>query len=239
MVVGGFAELGEDGAVYNSAAVFGPAGLLAVYRKTHLWDREKLCFAPGSRAGACRRDAVRPDRRGGLLRPLLPGAHARARSRRRRSDRRPGEPPALPAPGGRAAGGDRARPGDRAREQGLGRGLRPRRAGARRRVDGRELHRRPGRLARGRPGRRLRRGDPRTRTATSLWRGRRRGASGTTSSATCGRSSTRPRGPRATPRVSPPRASAARAGRPPPAPPEPRDRGRARARGPARARRPP
>jgi len=47
VVVGGFAELGEDGGVYNSAAVFGPAGLLAVYRKTHLWDREKLCFEPG------------------------------------------------------------------------------------------------------------------------------------------------------------------------------------------------
>lgn len=47
VVVGGFAELGEDGGVYNSAAVFGPDGLLAVYRKTHLWDREKLCFEPG------------------------------------------------------------------------------------------------------------------------------------------------------------------------------------------------
>jgi 5-aminopentanamidase len=47
VVVGGFAELGADGAVYNSAVMFGPAGLLAVYRKTHLWDREKLCFEPG------------------------------------------------------------------------------------------------------------------------------------------------------------------------------------------------
>jgi predicted amidohydrolase len=50
VVVGGFAELGEDGAVYNSAAVFGPGGLAAVYRKTHLWDREKLCFEPGAEA---------------------------------------------------------------------------------------------------------------------------------------------------------------------------------------------
>jgi predicted amidohydrolase len=48
VVVGGFAELGEDGALYNSTAVFGPDGLLAVYRKTHLWDREKLCFEPGA-----------------------------------------------------------------------------------------------------------------------------------------------------------------------------------------------
>jgi 5-aminopentanamidase len=48
IVVGGFAELGDDGLVYNSAAVIGPAGLLAIYRKGHLWDREKLCFQPGS-----------------------------------------------------------------------------------------------------------------------------------------------------------------------------------------------
>jgi predicted amidohydrolase len=48
VIVGGFAELGDDGALYNSAAVVGPDGLLAVYRKTHLWDREKLWFTPGS-----------------------------------------------------------------------------------------------------------------------------------------------------------------------------------------------
>jgi predicted amidohydrolase len=48
VVVGGFAEIGEDGLVYNSAAVVGPQGTLAVYRKAHLWDREKLCFEPGA-----------------------------------------------------------------------------------------------------------------------------------------------------------------------------------------------
>lgn len=48
VIVGGFAELGEDGELYNSAAVVGPDGVLAVYRKTHLWDREKLWFTPGS-----------------------------------------------------------------------------------------------------------------------------------------------------------------------------------------------
>ena len=48
VVIGGFAELGDDGSLYNSAAVVGPDGLLAVYRKTHLWDREKLWFTPGS-----------------------------------------------------------------------------------------------------------------------------------------------------------------------------------------------
>ena len=48
IVVGGFCELGEDGLVYNSAAFAGPAGVLAVYRKAHLWDAEKLVFTPGA-----------------------------------------------------------------------------------------------------------------------------------------------------------------------------------------------
>ena len=47
IVAGGFAERGEDGRTYNSAAVFDPTGLRAVYRKLHLWDREKLWFAAG------------------------------------------------------------------------------------------------------------------------------------------------------------------------------------------------
>jgi 5-aminopentanamidase len=50
IVVGGFAERGEDGRTYNSAAVFDPTGLRAVYRKLHLWDREKLWFAPGEQS---------------------------------------------------------------------------------------------------------------------------------------------------------------------------------------------
>lgn len=48
VVVGGFAELGDDGRIYNSAAVVDGSGVRAVYRKTHLWDREKLFFTPGS-----------------------------------------------------------------------------------------------------------------------------------------------------------------------------------------------
>ena len=47
VVIGGFAERAADGVTYNSAAVIGPDGLLGVYRKCHLWDREKLWFAPG------------------------------------------------------------------------------------------------------------------------------------------------------------------------------------------------
>ena len=50
VVVGGFAELGEDGELYNSAAVVDGSGVRAVYRKTHLWDREKLVFRPGDAA---------------------------------------------------------------------------------------------------------------------------------------------------------------------------------------------
>jgi len=48
VVVGGFTEQGDDGLVYNSAAVVDATGVLAVYRKTHLWDKEKLIFTPGA-----------------------------------------------------------------------------------------------------------------------------------------------------------------------------------------------
>jgi predicted amidohydrolase len=47
IIAGGFAERGEEGQTYNSAAVIDESGLRAVYRKLHLWDREKLWFAPG------------------------------------------------------------------------------------------------------------------------------------------------------------------------------------------------
>ena len=48
VVIGGFAELGADGRVYNSAAVVDASGVRAVYRKLHLWDLEKTFFTPGS-----------------------------------------------------------------------------------------------------------------------------------------------------------------------------------------------
>jgi 5-aminopentanamidase len=47
LVVGGFCERGADGRLYNSAAVVDASGVRAVYRKTHLWDRERLIFTPG------------------------------------------------------------------------------------------------------------------------------------------------------------------------------------------------
>jgi 5-aminopentanamidase len=46
-VAGGFCELGDDGRLYNSAALVGGDGVLAVYRKAHLWDAENLVFTPG------------------------------------------------------------------------------------------------------------------------------------------------------------------------------------------------
>lgn len=44
----GFAEQ-EGGKFYNSAALLGPAGPVALYRKVHLFFREKLLFTPGDR----------------------------------------------------------------------------------------------------------------------------------------------------------------------------------------------
>jgi predicted amidohydrolase len=52
VIVGGFCELGDDGRLYNSAAVVDASGTRAVYRKAHLWDAEKLVFTPGDAAPA-------------------------------------------------------------------------------------------------------------------------------------------------------------------------------------------
>jgi predicted amidohydrolase len=45
-IVGGFCERAGD-ALYNSAAIVGPGGLLSVYRKNHLWGAEALFFERG------------------------------------------------------------------------------------------------------------------------------------------------------------------------------------------------
>ncbi len=45
-IVYGFAE--KNGYIYNSAALVGSEGLLGVYRKVHLFDREKLLFKMGN-----------------------------------------------------------------------------------------------------------------------------------------------------------------------------------------------
>jgi len=48
VIAGGFCEL-HEGRLYNAAMLVGPGGLLAHYRKLHLFDREKLVFTPGDR----------------------------------------------------------------------------------------------------------------------------------------------------------------------------------------------
>ncbi|HET9970880.1 MAG TPA: nitrilase-related carbon-nitrogen hydrolase [Streptosporangiaceae bacterium] len=50
VIVGGFCELGDDGRLYNSAAIVDASGIRVVYRKAHLWDTEKLVFTPGDAA---------------------------------------------------------------------------------------------------------------------------------------------------------------------------------------------
>ncbi len=47
LVVGGFCERGMDGEIYNSAAAVDRSGIVAVYRKTHLWGAEGTIFRPG------------------------------------------------------------------------------------------------------------------------------------------------------------------------------------------------
>jgi len=46
-VCGGLAEI-DDGRLYNCAVLVGPEGFIGRYRKTHLWDEEKLFFEPGN-----------------------------------------------------------------------------------------------------------------------------------------------------------------------------------------------
>ena len=47
VIVGGFCELGPDGRLFNSAALVDASGTRVVYRKAHLWDKEKQVFTPG------------------------------------------------------------------------------------------------------------------------------------------------------------------------------------------------
>lgn len=47
LVIGGFCELGDDGQLYNSSALVDSDGVIAVYRKLHLWGDEPRWFTPG------------------------------------------------------------------------------------------------------------------------------------------------------------------------------------------------
>ena len=49
VLVAGFCERSGE-TLFNSAAVVDPSGLRAVYRKAHLWDRERLIFTAGDAA---------------------------------------------------------------------------------------------------------------------------------------------------------------------------------------------
>lgn len=50
VIVGGFCELAGSDAVHNSAVLIDASGVRAVYRKAHLWDRERLIFDAGDAA---------------------------------------------------------------------------------------------------------------------------------------------------------------------------------------------
>jgi predicted amidohydrolase len=48
-IVAGVCEDGGQGRLFNTAVILDRTGVLASYRKAHLWDREKLVFTPGDR----------------------------------------------------------------------------------------------------------------------------------------------------------------------------------------------
>ena len=47
LVIGGFCELASDGSLFNSSALVDGDGVIAVYRKVHLWGEEQQWFIPG------------------------------------------------------------------------------------------------------------------------------------------------------------------------------------------------
>jgi len=47
-IVLGFPEMGTDGNIYNSSILITPEGEQTIYRKTHLFYKEKLFFTPGN-----------------------------------------------------------------------------------------------------------------------------------------------------------------------------------------------
>ena len=50
VIVGGFCERDDQGRPRNSAVIVDAGGVRAIYRKVHLWDRERLIFIPGDEA---------------------------------------------------------------------------------------------------------------------------------------------------------------------------------------------
>ena len=100
-VVAGICEC-HRGEVYNSAIWVGPGGVGGVYRKVHLFDREKLFFRPGRKPWPVFRIGDRTDRSSHLLRLAFSGGGPLAGAGGRRSSGPPIEPGAAPMPGGHA-----------------------------------------------------------------------------------------------------------------------------------------
>jgi predicted amidohydrolase len=48
IIVGGIAELGDKGQVFNSAVIVGPEGYIGCYRKIHLFGKERRLFSQGN-----------------------------------------------------------------------------------------------------------------------------------------------------------------------------------------------
>ena len=169
VLVAGFCEVSGLDLPYNSAVVVDHGRVLAVYRKTHLWDFENELFTPGDVLPPVVADLGRRRRPADLLRPRLPGGAAQRRPARRPAHRlagqlarlrQPRHPPARGVEGDGRRGdqprrGRRRRPGRRGTGPALGRrqrdlrprGLPRRRAGVRGR-DGPGRRRRPRRHAR-------------------------------------------------------------------------------------------
>ena len=78
VLVAGFCEVSGLAKPYNSAVVVDHGEVLAVYRKTHLWDFERELFTPGDVLPPVVADLGRRRRPADLLRPRLPRGAALA-----------------------------------------------------------------------------------------------------------------------------------------------------------------
>ena len=126
VVIGGFAERGRrrDG-VQQRRRRRRQRRASAIYRKTHLWDREQEWFAAGDEPPPVVETDGRSHRRGDLLRPRVPRGHPPPRPRRRRADRRADELAARRSTRRRATTRGRHRHGRGACQPGGDRLLRP------------------------------------------------------------------------------------------------------------------
>jgi len=145
VIVGGFCERGADGRLFNSAAVVDASGTRVVYRKAHLWDKEKLVFTPGDAPPPVIDTAI--GRIGVMICYDLEFRMGPAvRPSGRRPPRRPGELARRGPPGGGAARRGHQGAGRGGHQRDLRRGRRPLPGRARRVLDQRLADHRPRRL---------------------------------------------------------------------------------------------